>query len=202
MESAALRSGETISADVYVSTIPPDRLLSLLPADLIDREPIFANLRKLDSSPITSMHLWFDRPITDLPHVVLIDCLSQWLFDRGGGYVQIVVSAAHGLRGLRADEIQSRIIDELKVLFPNLAAAILLRSKVVTEHAATFSPVPGVDEWRPGPVTGIPNLFLAGDWTATGWPGTMESAVISGNRARDAILTRVARPESSKGVEE
>jgi squalene-associated FAD-dependent desaturase len=189
------RNGTRENADAYISTVPPDRLLDLLRPDFFAWYPALTNLRKLEFSPITSVHLWFDRPVTDLSHVVLIDCLSQWLFNRGGGYVQIVVSAAHDLRGLRADEIQSRILDELKSLFPNLDAAKLLRSKVVTEHAATFSPVPGVDAWRPGPATGIPNLFLAGDWTATGWPATMESAVISGTNAGLAA-TRSLRSEA------
>jgi predicted NAD/FAD-dependent oxidoreductase len=177
------RDGTRDSADVCISTVPADRLLDLLRPDFFARNPALTDLRKMESSPITSVHLWFDRAITDLPHVVLIDCLSQWLFNRGGGYVQIVVSAAHELRGLHADEIQTQILDELRSLFPNLATAKLLRSKVVTEHAATFSPVPGVDARRPGPITAVPNLFLAGDWTATRWPGTMESAVISGVNA-------------------
>jgi uncharacterized protein with NAD-binding domain and iron-sulfur cluster len=70
----------------------------------------------------------------------------------------------------------------------------LLRSRVVTEHAATFSAVPGVDRWRPAQATPIPNLFLAGDWTATGWPATMEGAVRSGYRAAEALLARLGRP--------
>jgi squalene-associated FAD-dependent desaturase len=188
IESATLRTNETLSADAYITAVPFDRLLSLSPSDLVDREPTFANLRNLELSPITSVHLWFDRPITELPHVVFVACVSQWLFNRGNNYVQIVVSASHQFRGVRADDIQNRILDELNAMFPNLSAAKLLRSKVVTEHAATFSPVPGVDQWRPGPVSPIENLFLAGDWTATGWPATMEGAVISGNNAAAAVL--------------
>jgi squalene-associated FAD-dependent desaturase len=187
--SVVLRSGERLAADAYVAAIPPERLLALMPAE-IAAEPIFANLRNFEYSPITSVHLWFDRPITNLPHVVFVDCLSQWLFHRGGGYVQIVVSAAQQLRRLRGEEIRRLILEEIAQLFPNLMDAKLVRAKVVTEQAATFSPVPGVDAWRPGPTTPIERLFLAGDWTATGWPATMESAVISGNRAAEAIRER------------
>jgi squalene-associated FAD-dependent desaturase len=190
VDSVTLRNSESLAADAYISAVPSDRLLDLLPDDLIAGDPTFANLHHLESSPITSIHFWFDRPITDMPHVVFVDCLSQWLFNRGDNYVQIVVSAAQQFRGVRADEIQIRILDELMTMFPNLAAAKLLRSKVVTEHAATFSPVPGLDQWRPGPVTPIEKLFLAGDWTATGWPATMEGAVISGYRAAEACVSR------------
>lgn len=182
-----IRDERRIAADAYISALPFSRLLSLLPNDLIDKESAFARLRNLETSPITSIHLWFDQPITDLPHVVFVDCLSQWLFNRGDGYVQIVVSASHELRGLQGDAISERIVGELRTLFPNLDGAKLIRSKVVTEHAATFRPVPGVDAWRPGPASPIDNLFLAGDWTDTGWPATMESAVISGNNAASAV---------------
>jgi squalene-associated FAD-dependent desaturase len=186
VRSVQLRGGETISADVYVSAVPFDRLLDLLPSEIVDREPNFANLKRLEVSPITSVHLWFDRPIMELPHVVLVDCLGQWVFNRGEGYIQVVVSAARSLRGLGNDEIQRQIVEELRLLFPG--SAKLLRGRVVTEHAATFSAVSGVDRWRPGPESPIANLFVAGDWTATGWPATMEGAVRSGYRAAEAVL--------------
>ena len=184
VKSLRLRDGECLTADTYVAAVPFDRLLDLLPHA---SEPYFANLKNLEASPITSVHLWWDRPIMDLPHVVLVDCLGQWVFNRGGNYVQVVVSAARPLRGLGNDEIQRRIVEELRTLFPNSTAATLLRGRVVTEHAATFSAVPGVDRWRPGPESPIANLFVAGDWTATGWPATMEGAVRSGYRAAEAI---------------
>jgi len=79
-------------------------------------------------------------------------------------------------------------------LFPAARAARLLRARVVTEHAATFSAVPGVDRWRPAQASPIRNLFLAGDWTATGWPATMEGAVRSGYLAAEALLQRRGTP--------
>src|SRR5262249_30219279 len=93
------------------------------------------------------------------------------------------------------DEIERRIIAELARLFPAVASAKLLRSKVVTEHTATFSAVPGVDRWRPAQSSPVSNLAVAGDWTATGWPATMEGAVRSGYLAAEVILERAGRPE-------
>ena len=195
-----LRDGSALTADYYVSTVPFDRLLDLLPVALIDTEPYFGNLRRLEASPITSVHLWYDRPITRLPHVVFIDCLSQWLFVRGETapgeyYVQVVVSAARSFRGVERDEVMRLIIAELAGLFPAARDAKLLRTRMVTEQAATFSAVPGVDRWRPAQTSPLRNLFVAGDWTATGWPATMEGAVRSGYLAAEALLQRRGSPE-------
>jgi squalene-associated FAD-dependent desaturase len=191
VQGVRLRNGETLTADIYVAAVPFDRLLDLLPGAT---EPYFTNLKHLEPSPITSVHLWWDRPIMRLPHAVLIDCLGQWVFNRGEHYVQVVVSAARSMRGLGNDEIQRRIVEELRSLFPDAASATLVRSRVVTEKTATFSAVPGVDRWRPGPESPIENLFVAGDWTATGWPATMEGAVRSGYAAAEAILRRAGNP--------
>jgi squalene-associated FAD-dependent desaturase len=196
-----LRSGEAREADWFISAVPFQRLLDLLPEELVASGPVFANLRRLETSPITSVHLWYDRPILDLPHVVLVDCIGQWVFQRGETapgehYVQVVVSAARELRGLGHDEVQRRIDAELRCLFPRSAPARLLRGRVVTEHAATFSAVPGVDQWRPAQASPLSNFFLAGDWTATDWPATMEGAVRSGYLAAEALLRRRGTPHS------
>jgi squalene-associated FAD-dependent desaturase len=195
-----LRQGERVTADHYIATVPFDRLLDLLPTDLIERERYFGNLRQLETSPITSVHAWFDRTATDLPHVVLMDSIGQWVFNRGETaagecYLQVVISAARQFRGLGHDEIERQVVAELRRLFPRLRDATLIRARVVTEHAATFSAVPGVDRWRPPQVSPIDNLFLAGDWTRTGWPATMEGAVRSGYLAAEAVLERVGEPE-------
>src|SRR5438128_5584971 len=164
---ARLRSGAVETADIYVSAVPFDRLLALLPQERVAADAYFANLQQLEVSPITSVHLWFDRPITALPSVVLIDCLGQWLFNRGEvrpgeHYVQIVVSAARSLKGQGGEVVRARIHDELRELFPDAKTAKLLHSRVVTDHSATFSPVPGVDRWRPPQESPIANLFVAG----------------------------------------
>jgi squalene-associated FAD-dependent desaturase len=195
-----LRSGDSLHADWYISAVPFDRLVDLLPADVIEAQPYFSLLRNLATSPITSVHAWFDRPATPLPHVVLVDCAGQWVFNRGETgagefYLQVVVSAARQFRGLGREEVERRVIDELRRLFPQLAAASLLRAKVVTEHSATFSAVPGVDRWRPPQESPLSNFVVAGDWTRTGWPATMEGAVRSGYLAAEALLARLGRTE-------
>lgn len=199
VECVELRDGSALRADHYVLAVPFDRVTDLLPEELVAREPYFAGVKNLAPSPITSVHLWFDRPVMGLPHAVLVDCLGQWAFNRGEVspgefYVQVVVSAARPLRGLGRAEVQRRIADELAGVFPMARGAKLLRGKVVTEHAATFSAVPGVDRWRPPQASPVGNLVLAGDWTATGWPATMEGAVRSGYLAAEAVLARVGRP--------
>jgi squalene-associated FAD-dependent desaturase len=195
-----LRQGEPVTADWFVSAVPFERLLDLLPADVADADPYFHNLRRLETSPITSVHVWFDRPVLALPHVVLVDCVGQWVFNRGGDagghYLQVVVSAARQFRGLGREEVERRIVGELRRLFPAARAARVLRARVVTEHAATFSAVPGVDRWRPPQQSPLDNLVVAGDWTATGWPATMEGAVRSGYLAAEALLRRAGRPET------
>src|SRR5205814_4133726 len=142
--------------------------LDLLPAEAIEREAYFGDLRNLETAPITSVHLWYDRGVVDLPHVVLIDCVGQWLFNRGEvspgeHYVQVVVSAARQFRGLGHDEVQRLIVEELARLFPKASKATVVRARVVTEHGATFSAVPGVDAMRPDQQSPLANLLVAGD---------------------------------------
>jgi uncharacterized protein with NAD-binding domain and iron-sulfur cluster len=178
-----------------IAAVPFDRLLDLLPAEAVEREPYFANLRNLEISPISSVHVWWDRAVMRWPHLVLVDCVGQWLFNRGettpgSWYTQVVVSAARQFRGLGQDEVQARVIAELRRLLPAARAAVVQRARVVTEHAATFSAVPGVDRWRPPQASPLRNLLIAGDWTATGWPATMEGAVRSGYLAAEALLER------------
>jgi squalene-associated FAD-dependent desaturase len=188
--SALLRNGQSFSADAVVLAVPFDRVLGLLP-DAVAADPFFVRIAKLLPSPITSVHLWTDRPLTKLPHVVFVDCLCQWAFAKSSEnehYLQVVVSAARDLKGLGGEEITRRVIAELNRLLPDARHANVLRTKVVTEHTATFSAEPGVDANRPPQRTPIPGLFLAGDWTQTGWPATMEGAVRSGRLAAEEVI--------------
>jgi zeta-carotene desaturase len=196
VRSLELRQGAAREADWYIAAVPFDRLLDLLPAATVEAHAYFRDLRRLETSPITSVHLWFDRPVMSFPHAVLVDGVGQWVFNRGETapgehYLQVVVSAARQFRGLGHDEVQRRVAAELGRLFPAATRATRRRARVVTEHAATFSAVPGVDRWRPGQASPVENLFVAGDWTATGWPATMEGAVRSGYLAAEALLKRV-----------
>jgi squalene-associated FAD-dependent desaturase len=195
-----LRDGDFMQADWYLSAVPFDRLLDLLSAEVINGDSYFSNLRRLETSPITSVHLWYDRPIMNRPNLVLIGCLGQWIFNRGQVapgeyYFQVVVSAARQFRSLGHGEIQRRVVEELQRLFPEAQSAKLLRARVITEQSATFSAVPGVDQWRPVQASPIRSLYLAGDWTTTGWPATMEGAVRSGYLAAEALLERLERKE-------
>jgi squalene-associated FAD-dependent desaturase len=192
-----LRTGQAVDADWYVAAVPFDRLLDLLPGE-VSAQGYFQGLKRLESSPITSVHLWYERPVMDLPHVVLVDCVGQWVFNRGQAnpgehYLQVVVSASRQFRGLGHEEVQRRIVAELAQLFPAAIPAVLRRARVVTEREATFSAVPGVDRWRPAQESPIANLMLAGDWTATGWPATMEGAVRSGYLAAEGIFKRLGQ---------
>jgi squalene-associated FAD-dependent desaturase len=192
-----LRSDQTIQADWYIVTVPFDRLPDILAEEVVEEHACFREIKRLETSPITSIHLWYDQPVLDLPHLTLIDCAGQWIFNRGEvageHYIQVVVSASRQFRGLGHEEVQRRIVEELSQLLPRATPSALKRSRVITEHDATFSAVPGVDVWRPLQVTPIANLFLAGDWTATGWPATMEGAVRSGYLAAEALLRKTGR---------
>jgi len=176
-----LRDGSEFRADEYVLAVPFERVGDLLAESPGADAP---GSPGMDPSPITSVHLWFDRPAMDLPHAVIVDGLGQWAFDRGGNSVQVVISAA---RDLERVGLVDRVVAELRAIFPAARTAELQRSKVVTEHHATFSAVPGIDAIRPPQTTSFLNLVLAGDWTRSGWPATMEGAVRSGFLAADAV---------------
>lgn len=206
-----LSSGECIEGDQFVVAMPFFRVRSILPSALA-ADPDLAGVERLEAAPISSVHLWFDRPITELPHAVLVDRLCQWMFNRTllsadhrlaspandseGHYYQIVISASRELAGQSRESILAQVIAELTAIWPETARARLLHSRMVTEHRAVFSPVPGVDSLRPRQQSPIDNLQLAGDWTATGWPATMEGAVRSGYLAAANVLKKLGRDET------
>ncbi len=189
--AVTLRDGGVLTADAVILAVPFERALGLLP-EAIRALPFFAAIGNLTPSPITSVHLWLDREVLNRPHAVLVDSLGQWVFTRGEVslgrfYLQVVVSASRELKALGREEIQTRIVDELRRLYPRMREAKVLQAKVVTEQTATYRVVPGVDDWRPTQRTPLPGLVLAGDYTRTGWPATMEGAVRSGQMAADAV---------------
>lgn len=195
-----LRTGEKIRSDLVVLAIPWHQVLGLLPTTLTAQSP-WCQLHQLESSFITSVHLWLDRPITELPHVVLLDSVSQWLFargrtSRGEWYAQVVISSSEKWRHLGMEGLLKQVHNELLRFFPAARQAQLLRSRVITDKSATFRLSPGVDRWRPVQSTNIPGLFLAGDWTRTGWPATMEGAVRSGYLAAEAIVRYLGETKS------
>jgi len=169
--------GERRTADYYVCALPFERLESVgLPAP------------KLQHSPITGIHLWFDREVTTLPHATLLDRTMQWMFNKDGGrYLQLVVSASRDLTPLSRAEIIDMAIGDLRLYFPRVREAQLLKAHVIKEQRATFSAAPETEQLRSTPDCGIANVFLAGDWTRTGWPATMEGAVRSGYIAAEWV---------------
>jgi zeta-carotene desaturase len=193
-----LVSGEETSFDFVVSAVPFDVLLRILPPAEA-AEPLRQVLARFETSPITGIHLWFDRQITDLDHAVLLDRTIQWMFHKSkllgrnenGSYVELVVSSSKTLVEKSRAEIIDLALAELREFFPGARNANLVKSTVIKEIHATYSPRPGVDVYRPKPETVWPRILLAGDWTATGWPATMEGAVRSGYMAAESVA-RVA----------
>jgi zeta-carotene desaturase len=172
------------SADYYICALPFERL----PAAGLDAPP-------LEHSPITGVHLWFDREITKLPHATLLDRTMQWMFNKNSGrYLQLVVSASRSLTARSRNEIIEIALADLAEFFPAVQEATLLKGHVVKEQRATFSAAPAVESLRPPNATSAPNLFLAGDWTRTGWPATMEGAVRSGYLAAEAVAGAAGMP--------
>jgi squalene-associated FAD-dependent desaturase len=194
----ALASGESIAADDVIVALPWRQAVRLLQGTLA--EELSKPWQEIEASPITSVHLWFDRPITNLPHAVLVGRLSQWVFARSKGdeegrsYYQVVISGSRELVGRRPAEIEAEVVGDLRAVFPLAVEARLLQTRVVTQPESVFSMTPQLGRLRPSQATTIPGLKLAGDWTATGWPATMESAVRSGYLAAEAVLTSLARP--------
>ena len=173
--------GEQIRADHYVCALPFERVGAIIPDLPLD-------LAGFEHSPITGIHLWFDRPVTTLPHATLLDRTIQWMFNKSEGrYIQLVVSASRSLETMPRADVIALALRELAEFFPSVRDAKLEKSHVVKEIRATFSAAPGLESRRPLSRTSIPNLFLAGDWTRSGWPATMEGAVRSGYLAAEAV---------------
>ena len=195
--------GSVETADYYAAAVPQDALPELLPSEIVEAEPVFANLRNLRTSPITGVHLWFDRTVMTEPFLTLLDATTQWVFNKtalygvapdGGQYLQLVISASYGLSSSSRQEIVALCLEELSAVLPAVREATLVKGTVVKEMSATFSPAPGSDQWRPCQKSPVSKLFLAGDWTSTGWPSTMEGAVRSGYLAAEAILSDAGMP--------
>jgi zeta-carotene desaturase len=222
--------------DYGVVAIPADGLAKILP-DSPQSQELRDKISHFENSPITGVHLWFDRQITDLPHAVLLERTIQWMFHKSmllysrepsgldasgdipekgrglparseppttggesngnprfhetGSYLELVISASKLLVNKSRQEIIDLALSELREFFPAAGDARLLKATVIKDINATFSPAPEIDRYRPSQSTPWPRIFLAGDWTRTGWPATMEGAVRSGYLAAEAV-TRAA----------
>jgi zeta-carotene desaturase len=216
--------------DYLILALPFDALDKVLP-ESPESAPIREQITHFETAPITGIHLWFDRQISDLDHAVLLDRTIQWMFHKSrlqpmraeahrerngnernehereghdfsravaanqnpalaaepGSYIELVVSSSKSLIDKSRAEIVDLALAEVREFFPAAREANLVKSTVIKELHATYSPRPGIDAHRPIAATVWPRVFLAGDWTATGWPATMEGAVRSGYLAAEAL---------------
>ena len=195
-----LRGGEEIQADTVVLATNYHAVQRWVSEELQTSDTRFEGLAKLESVPILGVHLWFDRPVMKLPFAALIEAPDggefggglQWLFrkDAEGKVLHGVISASRAWVNVPKDEALKKFEKQVRSLFVDARHAKLERGVIVIEKRATYSPGPGCDALRPlqgPPVGGIEGLFLAGDYTATGWPATMEGAVRSGYLAAEAV---------------
>src|SRR5579872_665451 len=249
------RAGQFATFDYLVLALPFDALDRVLP-DSKESATIREKITHFENSPITGIHLWFDRQISDLDHAVLLDRTIQWMFhksrlqpmrtkppvveqegptaeeglqaaerrqsaaygaSRGSepavapapegrkntadthnevpSYIELVVSSSKTLIDKSRSEIVDLALAEVREFFPAARQATLVKSTVIKEVNATYSPRPGIDAHRPTATTAWPRVFLAGDWTATGWPATMEGAVRSGYQAAEALAKAAGKKD-------
>jgi zeta-carotene desaturase len=171
-------------------------LLATLPQTEAEQEQRQQAFEHFVPAPITTIHLWYDRDVTGLDHAVLLDTRIQWVFTKSrirrwpterGSYQELVISASWAELEMGREEILSSALSEFESFFPQARGAKLLKSGVLKEARATFSVTPGLDQYRPAQRSQWPGLYLAGDWTRTEWPSTMEGAIRSGRLAAGEV---------------
>jgi len=188
-----------LTAEYLVLALPFEATAKLLPhmppAD--GAEKLAAQIERIGHGPICSVHLWFDREITDLEHAVLLDREIHWMYNKSrlqpwrktkGSYVELVVSASQAFAARERKDAIALALAELAEFFPKVTGAKLEKAVLVKEVRATFGVPPGIDAFRPVPRSPWHNCVLAGDWVQTGWPSTMESAARSGHLAAEAVF--------------
>ena len=209
VSSISVGDDQTLSADAYVCALPFWVLPNVLPDSLIDLEP-FPSLLTLQTSPIVNVHLQYDTPVMSRDFCYFVDSPLQWVFNRsvirgqtdGDTSQLLTVSISAAWEHIDTDraELSATIAAEMRRAFPAARRATLLRATVVKQPNATFRCTPGANRLRPGPITPVPNFFLAGEWTRTGWPSTMESAIISGYNAAAAVIDSASPHEDPFGA--
>lgn len=194
------QSGQRVKADHFVSTLPWNALAKLLPVGA----PLATQCRELEESPIVSLHLWLDREIMDEPFVGFLDSPLHWVFShdhiaadatradrpehlRGAHRYALVVSGAGDMINMPTEEIEALGLREMRRFLGRSKDAEVLHRVVYKSRGATFKTTPDAEKVRPGTSTGWHNLWLAGDWTDTGLPATLEGAIVSGNRAAHLV---------------
>jgi len=190
-----------------VLALPFEAMAKLLPQmpQAAGANALVSQLERLEHWPICSVHLWFDREITTLDHAVLLDREIHWMYNKGrlqpgrklkGSYLELVVSASRSFAALPREQAIAQALSELAEFFPAVTSATLEKAALVKEMRATFGVPPGIDAARPTAVSPWHHCFLAGDWTATGWPSTMESAARSGHLAAEAVCKSIGEPRT------
>ena len=208
IEGVEVVGGKVIRGDIYLSALPFHAFSAVLPSRLMD-DPFFKGAGQLSSSPIVNIHIWYDRPVMEPsspPFVASLDSPLQWVFDKGsilaangaggssaetnmpGRYICISVSGAWEYINRPKEELRRIFLEAMEEAFPKAREA-RVEELLVVKSDATFRCQPGTSQFRPPAKTPIDNLVLAGDWTDTGWPSTMEGAVKSGVEAANAIRT-------------
>ncbi len=190
--AAELKSGESLGADCFISAVPPNAFLQMLDEETAKN---FEPIRGLESSPIVSINLWFDRPVIDHQFTGLIGTRCQWVFnkdlilstDKKTNQIAMIISAARDFVDWTRDALVEMALSELHEMIPASRQAKLIQSAIVKERDATIAHTVESDHLRPGPRTALTNLVLAGDWTDTGLPATIESAVLSGGIAAQIV---------------
>ena len=209
----ALAQGDPVTADAVVLAVPHEKAAPLIPAGALPEQTV-AGWAGLGASPIVNVHVIYDRPVMDLPFVAAIDSPVQWVFDRtrisgisasnhgrpGQQYLAISLSAADQFADTPVAELQEQFLPALAELFPAARDARVTEFFVTRERRATFRQTPGSGALRPKTATARPGLVLAGAWTDTGWPDTMEGAVRSGLAAAAELRRTVLTPASKTGA--
>ena len=206
-------AADLAAVDGVVLAVPPEAAARLLPAGAAAPGPGPERWRELGASPIVNVHVLYDRQVTSLPFAAAVDSPVQWVFDRtgpsgldAGQYLAISVSAADDIVDTPAAQLRERFVPALEAIFPAARDARITDFFVTRERRATFRQEPGCGEKRPGATTRLPGLVLAGAWTNTGWPDTMEGAVRSGLSAarelrREMTQSRHGVPVATRAAE-
>jgi squalene-associated FAD-dependent desaturase len=194
--AGADRAESSLPADGVVIAVPPGPAARLLPAAAGG-----ASWTGLGSSPIVNVHVIYDRAVTRLPFAAAVGSPVQWIFDKteaaglaAGQYLAVSLSAADGYIDVPAARLREQFVPALAELLPSAREARITDFFVTRERQATFRQAPGCGRLRPAAATGLPGLVLAGAWTDTGWPDTMEGAVRSGLTAASELKRDLAGP--------
>jgi squalene-associated FAD-dependent desaturase len=194
-----LSNQDHLQADALVIAVPWFRIAGLIPdSSNVTLLQIAKNAGKIESSPISGIHTWWDRPWLDTPHATIVGRLAQWVFSRpseqtgpvDSHYYQVVISASRGLPGGSDEILKRQLHEDLAFVFPKVRSARLLRIQAVTDPQSVFSLTPQCARLRPKSHVVGTRIWLAGDWVSTGWPATMESAVLSGMLAAEDIFSK------------